>query len=107
MFNPDFYPTPPDVAATMLDPLDLRGRTVVEPSAGSGNLVQACLERGASEVLMVELEPRLRAILAGLQGECRLIGNDWLQVQAEQISHADLVVMNPPFSADEHHILHA
>jgi len=28
MFNPDFYPTPPEVAATMLDPLDLRGRTV-------------------------------------------------------------------------------
>jgi hypothetical protein len=107
MFNPDFYPTPPEVAATMLDPLDLRGRVVVEPSAGSGNLVQACLERGAAEVLMVEPEPRLRAILAGLQGDCRLIGNDWLAVTADQISHADLVVMNPPFSADEHHILHA
>jgi 16S rRNA G966 N2-methylase RsmD len=107
MFNPDFYPTPPEVAATMLDPLDLRGRVVVEPSAGSGNLVQACLERGASEVLMVEPEPRLRAILAGLQGDCRLIGNDWLAVTADQISHADLVVMNPPFSADQHHILHA
>ena len=36
MFNPDFYPTPPEVAALMLDPLDLRGRVVVEPSAGSG-----------------------------------------------------------------------
>jgi len=107
MFNADFYPTPPEVAATMLDPLDLRGRVVVEPSAGSGNLVQACLERGASEVLMVEPESRLRAILAGLQGDCRLIGNDWLAVTADQISHADLVVMNPPFSADQHHILHA
>jgi hypothetical protein len=107
MFNPDFYPTPPEVAATMLDPLDLRGRTVVEPSAGSGNLVHACLERGAAEVLMVEPEARLRAILAGLQGDCRLIGNDWLAITADQISHADLVVMNPPFSADEHHILHA
>jgi hypothetical protein len=107
MFNPDFYPTPEAVAATMLDPLDLRGRTVVEPSAGSGNLVQACLERGAAEVLMVEPESRLRAILAGLQGDCRLIGNDWLQVQAEQISHVDLICMNPPFSADEDHILHA
>lgn len=107
MFNPDFYPTPPEVAATMLDPLDLRGRVVVEPSAGSGNLAQACLERGASEVLMVEPEPRLRAILAGLQGDCRLIGNDWLQVTADQISHVDVICMNPPFSADEHHILHA
>jgi 16S rRNA G966 N2-methylase RsmD len=107
MFNPELFPTPPDVAATMLDPLDLRGRVVVEPSAGTGNLVQAALERGAAEVLMVEPEPKLRAILAGIQGDCRLIGSDWLAVTAEQISHADLVVMNPPFSADERHILHA
>jgi hypothetical protein len=103
----DFYPTPEAVAATMLDALDLRGRTVVEPSAGSGNLVRAALERGAAEVLMVEPEPELRAILAGIPGDCRLIGNDWLQVTAEQISHADVIAMNPPFSADEHHMLHA
>jgi hypothetical protein len=107
MFNADFYPTPPEVAAIMLDPLDLRGRVVVEPSAGSGNLVQACLERGAAEVLMVEPEPKLRAILAGIPADCHLIGNDWLAVTAEQISHVDLIVMNPPFSADERHILHA
>ncbi len=107
MFNADFYPTPPEVAATMLDPLDLRGRVVVEPSAGSGNLVQACLERGAAEVLMVEPEPKLRAILAGIPADCRLIAADWLTVTAEQISHVDLIVMNPPFSADERHILHA
>jgi hypothetical protein len=106
MFNPDFYPTPELVAAMMLDPLDLRGRVVVEPSAGSGNLIKACLERGAAEVLAVEPEPKLRAILAGIT-DSRLIGSDWLKVTADQISHADLVVMNPPFSADEHHILHA
>jgi hypothetical protein len=106
MFNPDFYPTPPEVAATMLDPLDLRGRVVVEPSAGSGNLVQACLQLDAAEVLAVEPEPKLRAILAPIPC-CRLIGGDWLQVTADQISHVDLIVMNPPFSADERHILHA
>jgi hypothetical protein len=106
MFNPDFYPTPELVAATMLDPLDLRGRTVVEPSAGSGNLVQAALERGAAEVLAVEPEPKLRAILAAIPSS-RLIGSDWLQISPDQISHADVVLMNPPFSADERHILHA
>lgn len=106
MFNPDFYPTPPEVAATMLDPLDLRGRTVVEPSAGSGNLVREALARGAEEVMAAETEPNLRAILAGITS-CRLIGADWLAVTAEQISHADLICMNPPFSADERHILHA
>lgn len=106
MFNPDFFPTPSDVAALMLDSLDLRGRVVVEPSAGSGNLITACLERGAAEVLAVEPEPKLRAILASIPGN-RLIGNDWLGITAEQISHVDLIVMNPPFSADERHILHA
>ena len=106
MFNPDFYPTPPEVAATMLDPLDLRGRIVVEPSAGSGNLVQAALARGAEEVLCCEPEPKLRAILAAITGS-RLISNDWLAVTADQISHIDAIVMNPPFSADERHILHA
>jgi len=106
MFNPDFYPTPPEVAATMLDPLDLRGRVVVEPSAGSGNLVRECQARGAADVLTVEPEPKLRAILTAIP-DSRLIGADWRQVTADQISHADLIVMNPPFSADEHHILHA
>jgi hypothetical protein len=106
MFNPDFYPTPPEVAATMLDPLDLRGRVAVEPSAGSGNLVSECLARGAAEVLTCEPEPKLRAILAAIPNS-RLIAADWLTVTAEQISHVDLIVMNPPFSADERHILHA
>ena len=106
MFNPDFYPTPPDVAAIMLDPLDLRGRVVMEPSAGSGNLVSECLARGAAEVLCCEPESKLRAILAAIPSN-RLLGNDWLAVTAEQISHVDLIVMNPPFSADERHILHA
>ena len=106
LFGQDFYPTPEPVAATMLDPLDLRGRVVVEPSAGSGNLVREALARGAAEVLTVEPEPELRAILAAIT-ESRLLSHDWLTVTAEQISHIDAIVMNPPFSADEAHILHA
>lgn len=106
MFNPDFYPTPPEVAAEMLDPLDLRGRVVLEPSAGSGNLVRECLECGAAEVLWCETEPQLRDMLTSLPGGYYL-GHDFLQVQAHQVSHIDAIVMNPPFSADEAHILHA
>jgi hypothetical protein len=102
----DFYPTPPDVAASMLDSMDLRGRVVVEPSAGSGNLVRECLARGAAEMLTVEPEPELRAILAAIP-ESRLLSHDWLTVTADQVSHVDAIVMNPPFSADERHILHA
>ena len=106
MFNPDFYPTPPEVAALMLDPLDLRGKVVLEPSAGSGNLVRECLARGAAEVLWCEKEPQLRAILATVK-ESLTAGADFLAISAEQVSHIDLIVMNPPFSADEAHILHA
>lgn len=106
MFNPDFYPTPPEVAALMLDPLDLRGRTVLEPSAGKGDLVRECLARGAAEVLWCEPEPGLRAILAAVK-DSLTVGADFLAVAADQVSHIDLIVMNPPFSADERHILHA
>ncbi len=107
LFGADFYPTPPDVAAEMLDPLDLRGKTVLEPSAGSGNLVRECLERGAAEVLWCEPEKQLRSILYGMNGQHVHLLNDFLKVQANFVSHVDLIVMNPPFSADEAHILHA
>jgi len=109
LFAPDFYPTPPEVAALMLDPLDLRGKTVLEPSAGSGNLVRECLARGAAEVLWCEKEPQLRSIVNCIPGHhlggC--LHEDFLQVQSADVSHIDLIAMNPPFSADEAHILHA
>ena len=106
LFGPDFYPTPPDVAALMLDPLDLRGKTVLEPSAGKGDLARECIARGAHEVLWCETETELRRIIHGGKGLYQLCA-DFLQVQAENVSHIDMIVMNPPFSADEAHILHA
>jgi predicted RNA methylase len=106
LFGADFYPTPPEVAAEMLDALDLRGKTVLEPSAGSGNLVRECLERGAAEVLWCEKEPQLLDLLTTQRGGY-CIKPDFLQLYAAPVSHIDLIVMNPPFSADEAHILHA
>jgi hypothetical protein len=106
LFGADFYPTPPEVAAEMLDALDLRGKTVLEPSAGSGNLVRECLERGAAEVLWCEKEPQLLDLLTTQRGGY-CIQPDFLQLYAAPVSHIDLIVMNPPFSADEAHILHA
>ena len=67
MLNQGFYPTPPEVAALMLDPLDLRGKTVFEPSAGSGNLIRECLARGANEVLWCEAEWQLRDMLLAIK----------------------------------------
>ena len=108
LFGADFYPTPPEVAALMLDPLDLRRKTVLEPSAGSGNLVRECLARGAAEVLWCEAESKLRSILGGIRSAMPAQScSDFLRVDAADVSHIDLIVMNPPFSADEVHILHA
>jgi hypothetical protein len=108
IFSRDFYPTPPDVAAEMLDPLDLRGRVVLEPSAGSGNLLRECLQRGAAEVLWCEREEQLRDMLTSIPGATPAHDySDFLQVQSTDASHIDVIVMNPPFSADERHILHA
>ena len=111
MFNPDFYPTPEAVAATMLDPLDLRGRTVLEPELGSANLALECLSRGAAKVVGCEIEPKLRSLLAGLPatraGRLQLIGEDFLQLQAADVATVEAIVMNPPFSAGARHLLHA
>ena len=108
MFNPDFYPTPSEVAATMLDPLDLRGKVVLEPSAGKGDLARECLARGAAEVIWCEKEQELAQILAGITGATPAHAySDFLQLQAADVSHVDMIAMNPPFAADERHILHA
>jgi hypothetical protein len=108
MFNPDFYPTPPEAAATMLDCLDLRGKTVLEPSAGSGNLIRECLNRGAAELMWCEAEPKLHGILTSIRNATPAHSYaDFQQVHPADVSHIDLIVMNPPFSADEAHILHA
>jgi hypothetical protein len=108
IFNADFYPTPPEVAALMLDPLDLKDKTILEPSAGSGNLIGECLTRGAAEVMWCEAETKLQGILIGVRNATPAHSyTDFLQVQPADVSHIDMIVMNPPFSADERHILHA
>lgn len=104
MFNKDFYPTPRGVIDLMLSQVDLKDKVVLEPSAGSGNMIEYAMEFGAKEVLCCELNEDL-ARICGSKG--RLIARDFLTLQSEQVSHIDLIIMNPPFSAEEDHINHA
>jgi hypothetical protein len=39
--------------------------------------------------------------------KCRFLNYNFLQVTSEEVSHLDYIIMNPPFTADEKHILHA
>lgn len=103
MFNADFYPTPQEVIEQMISGLDLNGKTVLEPSAGKGNIIDVLKQHGA-KVICCEQNEELALIASS---KARLIATDFLSVESHQISHVDYIVMNPPFSADEHHINHA
>lgn len=103
MFNKDFWPTPPEVASRMLEVIEVKGKKILEPSAGSGNLVKALQAAGAT-VWACENDPNLRLIAASL---CPLIGSDFMQMSGDQISHIQAIVMNPPFSRGWQHITHA
>ncbi len=104
IFNRDFYPTPESVIEQMLLLTDLNGKIVLEPSAGTGNIVDYCKEHGAREVIACEINDKLRAVVST---KCRVIAKDFLNVTPDMISHVDLIIMNPPFSDEESHILHA
>lgn len=105
MFNKDFYPTPDEVIENMLYGYNLDGKVILEPQAGKGNIVRYIKANyKPKQILACEIEPDLRKVLSG---HCNLIGEDFLELTADKISHIDYIIMNPPFSADEKHVLHA
>lgn len=104
MFNKDFYPTPAEVISTMLNGYDISNKIFLEPSAGKGDIVDYLLSNGAQSVMACESNKDLQAIL---KTKCSVIADDFLTLESHQISHINAIVMNPPFSADEKHIVHA
>jgi predicted RNA methylase len=104
MFNKDFYPTPDHVINQMLFGLDLDAENVLEPSAGKGDIVKKCQEYGA-KVFACEINNDLAKIVSNIADS--FLGSDFLQLSKADVSHIDYIIMNPPFSADEKHIMHA
>lgn len=104
MFNANFYPTPREVIERMCFGIDLLGKKVLEPSAGSGNIITYAKELGAI-VTACEINHDL-AMIASKKAD-KFLKHDFMQVKSEEVSHMDYIIMNPPFSADEKHILHA
>ncbi len=104
MFNPDFYPTPNEVIFQMLEGVNITDKVILEPSAGKGNIIDYLNDNGAKEVLFCELNEDLAHISSQ---KARFLKADFLELESSDISHVDLIVMNPPFSGDEKHILHA
>jgi hypothetical protein len=102
MFNKDFFPTPHSVIDLMQ--IDCINRTALEPSAGKGNIVDYLKINGAKEILSCEKNKDLAEIV---KTKSKFIDYDFLKIKAEQISHVNLIVMNPPFSNGCKHVLHA
>ena len=103
MFDKEFYPTPPEVVEVMLQGIDFTNTSVLEPSAGKGNIIDALKDRGA-KVFAYEKNDELRDLVSR---KCSILGADFLESTAEDISHCGYIIMNPPFSNAAEHILHA
>lgn len=102
MFNESFYPTPESVLDLM--GIDCYGKTVLEPSAGKGDIVKYLKKWGAKEIVACEIEPDLRAICSK---HATIISDDFFNVTSDMVSHIDMIVMNPPFYNADMHIKHA
>lgn len=111
MFNKDFYPTPESVIEKMLVGYNWNygNRTILEPSAGKGDIVDyinAMAKRryfNCLDIDCIEKDTELQAILKG-KG-MKLVHNDFLTYNT--FKKYDLIVMNPPFSEGDKHLLKA
>lgn len=104
---PQLFPTPPALAARMVALADIHAtHDVLEPSAGTGNLLRALLPTGAN-VLAVEIHPGLAEALKKL--DVAVVCADFLDRRACAIGTFDRILMNPPFGdgQDIAHIQHA
>ena len=63
--NPDFYPTPREVIEKMMMDENVYCKTILEPSAGKGNIVDWLNENGAAHVIACEKDPNIRKLLNG------------------------------------------
>lgn len=112
MFNNEFYPTPHDLIQKMISGIDFEFvESVLEPSAGKGDLadsIEKQIDRRRSNnrksmIDCIEIDENLQHILTG-KGY-RVVHNDFLTYHSHK--RYDLIVMNPPFSNGDEHLMKA
>ena len=113
----EFYPTPSALAGQMAALVDWnKVETILEPSAGKGDLIEYAARCAKSRsgryslrsdfgsmVDCIEIDENLRHILTG-KGY-RVVHDDFLTF--DTLKHYDLILMNPPFSNGDEHLLKA
>jgi len=118
MFNnvKDFYPTPRSIINKMMSSIDFKLiNSVLEPSAGKGDIVNEVIEKlkyahsyyynksAVWDIDTIEIDENLQHILKG-KGY-RTVHNDFLTYNS--FKRYDLIIMNPPFSTGDKHLLKA
>lgn len=106
MFTEEFFPTPPTITAKMRARISKDAQYFLEPNAGKGDLAEAI--RGEcgydrKKVDCIEISPELCAILQ--DKDFPVVGTDWLEYDG--VCYYDAIVMNPPFSNGDAHLLKA
>ena len=109
---PGYFPTPEPLAQELIKIASIKpGHTILEPSAGTGNLIDAV--RGVHSDVSVSfcelncfLLDILRAKYEGVSG-VHFLGRDCLELNTDSTSY-DRIVMNPPFERgqDIEHVLY-
>ncbi len=108
---PQLFPTPPSLAARMVELADIEpGHAVLEPSAGTGNILRAIREatKGSAVRTAIEINHRLCERLRIAEEGAEIINCDFLQFDGGD-KKFDRILMNPPFAnADDiKHVMHA
>ena len=105
---PQLFPTPPTLAAQMVEMADIEPQhRVLEPSAGTGNILRAIGPQ--PDKVAVEINSQLvSALIRQGHSGLRIHEGDFLE-QNGNLGTFDRIVMNPPFhnAEDIKHILHA
>lgn len=106
--NTTYYPTPPSLIRKMVSKVDFyKTKTILEPSSGSGNIVEYIRNHGNNtkhcEIHCIELDKNLQSVLRGKN--FTVIFDDFLQFESN--FKYSVIIMNPPFDQGDKHLLKA
>jgi hypothetical protein len=108
LFDAEFFPTPKHIIRKMLEGYgDLHNKTILEPSAGKGDILDYVIELTdrwqRPKIYAIEKDTNLQHILR--DKDYKVISQDFLSYSGDY--YFDLIIMNPPFSSGDEHLLKA
>lgn len=107
MFDKEFFPTPSEVIRKMCEGISFKDCSILDPSAGSGAILDY-IQSGSGrynclDLYCFEKVPDLASILK--DKKYTYLGDDFLKYASDV--QFDYILMNPPFSDGDKHLLKA